>query len=29
MQIWSTSQDIEPPVKAAIAQRVGNGNIAK
>ena len=29
MQTWSTSPDIEPPVKAAIAQRVGNGNIAK
>ncbi len=26
---WSTSPDIEAPVKAAITNRVGNGNIAK
>jgi predicted KAP-like P-loop ATPase len=29
MEAWSTSPDIEAPVKVAIAQRVGNGNIAK
>lgn len=29
MTTWSTSPDIEAPIKAAIAQRVGNGNVTK
>jgi len=29
MTTWASSQDIEAPVKAAIASRIGNGNIAK
>ena len=29
MTTWASSHDIEAPVKAAIASRMGNGNIAK